>query len=73
MNALWLFVGAVVLLLALLAWLEYRDMRVLRDHLRRRYPVRLTNSFWGALQPNDGTAQEPDAGATDRHADPDTR
>jgi hypothetical protein len=36
MNALWLFLGAVVVCLAVMAWLERRDARVLRDHLRRR-------------------------------------
>ncbi|KQW37976.1 hypothetical protein [Rhizobacter sp. Root404] len=71
MNALWLFLGAVVVCLAVMAWLERRDARVLRDHLRRRYPVRLTNSFWGALNPNDG--HDAEAGAADPRENPEAR
>ncbi len=67
MNLLWLFVGIVVVCLLLLAWLERRDARALRDHLRERYPVRLTNSFWGGLPPNEGSDADPGAG--DRRAD----
>ncbi len=70
MTLLWLFVGVVAVFLALLAWLERRDARVLRDHLRDRYPVRLSNSFWGALDATDG---EPEGGAGNRHVDADDR
>ena len=74
MNALWFFVAAVVICLALLGWLEHRDARVLREHLRRRYPVRLTNSFWGGLHPADGVGAEADAHtAHDAPFDPDER
>lgn len=71
MNVLWLFLGIVVVCVALLAWLERRDARVLRDHLRQRYPVRLTNSFWGALHPTEGI--EPDTAAGDRRPDVEER
>ncbi|MES2991869.1 MAG: hypothetical protein V4844_10635 [Pseudomonadota bacterium] len=67
MNLLWLFVGIVVVCVALLGWLERRDARVLRDHLRERYPMRPTNSFWGALHPNEGSDADPGAG--DRRSD----
>ncbi len=67
MSLLWLFVGIVAVCLGLLAWLERRDARSLRDHLRDRYPVRLSNSFWGAL---DG---EPDGSGAKRRSDADDR
>ena len=59
MTMIWFFGLAVAACIALLMWLERRDRRVLREHLRKRYPVRLTNSFWGGLHPNDGVGREP--------------
>ena len=71
MNVFWFFALAVVVCIGLLVWLERRDRRVLREHLRKRYPVRLTNSFWGALNPTEGAGAEP--AAVDKPGDEDER
>jgi hypothetical protein len=67
MSMLWYFGLAVAACIALLMWLEHRDRKVLREHLSKRYPVRLTNSFWGNLYSADGPGREP--GRDDRRDD----
>ncbi|HEY9238143.1 MAG TPA: hypothetical protein VIP10_04805 [Burkholderiaceae bacterium] len=66
MDLLWLFVVAVGVCVVVLVWLERRDDRALRDHLRRRFPIRLSNSFWGELNGPDESGPEPPAAKDDR-------
>jgi hypothetical protein len=71
MNVVWLFwlLVMVVVGVAACAWMDHWDAHVLRSYLRRKYPIRLTNSFWGALEPGDrnpGQEAPDDPGRAER-------